>query len=179
MRGSLSPWSHKGVDAFSTYPSRSPRMAQALERPEYSTDWGKSVSRTNSPFAFSHPTSRSVSLVRGSPSQSPRQAIHALPFGIAGGFSIVRTRIQADPGSDRPMKAAPAIIRALGGLLRASRACTHKRAGNVGFRGNSGRGLGHRGMSANGTKPTFKPVRRMSAIRGKPDMTQTCLDDRV
>ena len=28
-------------------------------------------------------------------------------------------------------------------------------------------------------KPTSKPVRRMSAIRGKPDVTQTCLDDWV
>jgi hypothetical protein len=34
-------------------------------------------------------------------------------------------------------------------------------------------------MSPVGTKPTSKSVRRMSAIRGKPDMTQTCLDDRV
>ena len=30
-----------------------------------------------------------------------------------------------------------------------------------------------------GTKPTSKPVRRMSAIRGKPDVTQTCSDDRL
>ncbi len=30
-----------------------------------------------------------------------------------------------------------------------------------------------------GTKPTSKPVRRMSAIRGKPDVTQTCRDDRL
>ena len=34
-------------------------------------------------------------------------------------------------------------------------------------------------MSANGTKPTSKSVRRMSASRGKPDVTQTYLDGRV
>ena len=32
-------------------------------------------------------------------------------------------------------------------------------------------------MSVVGTKPTSKPVRRMSAIRGKPDVTQAFLDD--
>jgi hypothetical protein len=30
-----------------------------------------------------------------------------------------------------------------------------------------------------GTKPTSKSVRRMSANRGKPDVTQTYLDGRV
>ena len=34
-------------------------------------------------------------------------------------------------------------------------------------------------MTASGTKPTSKSVRRMSAVRGKPDLTQTCLDGRV
>ena len=33
--------------------------------------------------------------------------------------------------------------------------------------------------STHGTKPTSKSVRGMSAIRSKPDVTQTCLDDRV
>jgi hypothetical protein len=35
------------------------------------------------------------------------------------------------------------------------------------------------GMSAYGTKPTSKSVRRMSALRGKTDVTQRCLDGRV
>ena len=33
------------------------------------------------------------------------------------------------------------------------------------------------GMSAYGTNPTSKSVRRTSAIRGKPDVTQAFLDD--
>jgi len=43
----------------------------------------------------------------------------------------------------------------LPGVLKSSRACTHERAGNVGFRGNSGRGLGIALMTQLGHEATL------------------------